>query len=314
MKLTRIQWIAIAGMAAIGLLGGGGLFYLSQQLGQAQDALQSKVGDLQKLTGARYFPSQANIDALEKNNQALSQALDVLNQKLLAPGNVLAQVAEKNPVVFKQELSEKIHSLTDLAAKDAVRIDPAASYFGFTTYQNNNPSDRATRILGKQLIGISEVASALFGAKVSSLDALRRTFDENGAAPTLSSGGGAGTEALHAKISTPENGLYTAYPLEVEFTGSEESLRNFLANLSNSTYVLVPRALYISSKRTAPPRIDDLVNEIQAIAAGKKPPTFVVAMGNEDLHVRARIDLIDWTGQKAAASDAARSPGAPAKQ
>ena len=317
MKISPLQWVAIGGLVLIGLLGGGGIFYLSGQLGQAQDTIAAKASALGKLTGDRYYPSQANIDVLTKSNDALSQALDLLKQKLLAPGNKLGQVGEKNPVVFKQELAEQIRSLADLAAKNGVRVDPGASYFGFSVYQNNNPSDKGTRILGKQLLGIGEVASALFNAKVSSLDAVRRTFDENpGAVPPPPTGGGGGgpggaTESLRGKIVTPEGGLYSVYPLEVEFTGSEESLRNFLTNLSGSPYVLIPRLLYISSKRPSPPRIDELAASVQSLSSGKKAPTFVVAMGNDDLHVRARIDLVDWLGQKEAAP--APNP-APAKK
>lgn len=302
MKLSPLHWIALGGLVVIGLLGGGGIFLLSGKLDAARTDISTKAGQLGKLTGDRYYPSQANIDALSKGNDALGQALDVLKQKLLAPGNKLAQVVEKNPVVFKQELAEQIRSLSDLAAKDGVRIDANASYFGFSVYQNNNPSDKGTRILGKQLLGIGEVATALFNAKISSLDAVRRTFDENPSAAGAAGGGtGASTESLRGKIVTPDNGLYTVYPFEFEFTGSEESLRAFLSNLSGSPYVLIPRLLYIGSKRPSPPRVDELSTSVQSLGAGKKPPTFVVAMGNDDIHVRARIDLIDWTGQKEAA-------------
>jgi len=301
-SLTRLQWTALIGFVVIGLLGGVGLWLLSGKVDAAQDALHQKESELKKLAGDRYFPGQANTDALQKNNQALQAALDVLQQRLLAPGNQLAQVAEKNPVVFKQELADQIHALTDLAAKNNVQIEPTAVDFGFAIYQNNNPSEAATRILGKQLIGIREATTALLNAKISSLIAVRRSFDErSGAAPAAAPG--AGNEALRARIVAPAGGFYTVYPLEFEFNGSELALRNFLSALTVSPYVLVTRSVTLNSLRATPPHLDDVVH---AIPAEGRKPSFVMVMGDDEVHARVRVDLIDWTGGSAAAAAPAK--------
>ncbi len=184
-----------------------------------------------------------------------------------------------------------------MAAKNSIQIDPAAANFGFAIYQNNNPTQKATRILGRQFTGIKAVASILFDARISRLQAVRRTFDENG--PGTPPAGG-GSEALRSKIATLGDGLYTVYPLEFEFTGSEDSLQTALGNLAASPYVLIPRFLVVTSKRTAPVRIDDLARSLQGGAEGQKKQTFLVAMGDEEIHVRIRIDLVEWTGETTA--------------
>jgi len=202
-------------------------------------------------------------------------------------------------------MAERIRSLAELATKNGVHVEPAAANFGFSIYQNSNRATR-NRILGKQLAGIGEVATALFNAKVSASTRCAAPSTRTGAvsAPRWPTAGPGGVEALKGKIFTPDHGLYTVYPFEFEFTGSEESLRNFLTNISTSSYVLVPRLLYISSKRPpAPHRRPDQRGRCHGLA-GKRPPTFLVAMGNDEVHVRARIDLIDWVGQKEA-----RTPG-----
>jgi len=304
-SLTLIQWIALVGMIVIGLLGGGGIWFLSQKLNDAQGAVQTEDSQLRKLTGERYLPSAENIEALEGNNKVLQAAIDLLQQRLQSPGNKLDDVKEQNPVLFKQQLAETLRSLSDLAVKNNVRVDPGVANFGFSNYQNNNPTEPATRVLGKQLVGIQEVLTELFKVRVTSLNAVRRTFDENGpgsmpggaqsAAPG-GSGAGAGSEALRARIITSGGGFYTVYPLEFEFTGSEETLRDFLSSLGTSPYVLITRFVVVNSVRANPPRLDDLAHTLDGLT---KKPTFVVAMGHDDVHVRIRIDLIDWTGAPA---------------
>ena len=314
--LTLIQWIALVGMVVIGLLGGTGIWFISQKLNDAQGAVQTEDSQLRKLLGERYLPSAENIGALEGNNKVLQAAIDLLQQRLQAPGNKLGDVKEQNPVLFKQQLAETLRSLSDLAVKNNVRIDPGVANFGFSNYQNNNPTEPATRVLGKQLIGIQEVLTELFKVRVTSLNAVRRTFDENGpgsmpggASPQPSPGGGgpgAGSEALRARIITSGAGFYTVYPLEFEFTGSEEALRDFISGLGTSPYVLITRFVVVNSVRANPPRLDDLAHTLDGLT---KKPTFVVAMGHDDVHVRIRIDLIDWTGASASKEAAGGKAG-----
>ncbi len=315
-SLTLIQWIALLGMIVIGLLGGVGIWFLYQKLSDAQGAVQAEDSQLRHLMSGRYLPSTENIDALEGNNKVLQAAIDLLQQRLQSPGDKLGDVKEQNPVLFKQQLAETLRSLSDLAVKNNVRIDPGVANFGFSNYQNNNPTEPATRILGKQLIGIQEVLTELFKVRVTSLNAVRRTFDENGPGaipaggqpPTPGAGaaGGPGGEALRARILTPGSGFYTVYPLEFEFTGSEETLRDFLSGLGTSPYVLITRFVVVNSVRANPPRLDDLSHTLDGLT---KKPTFVVAMGHDDVHVRIRIDLIDWTGTPASKEAAGGKSG-----
>ncbi len=94
-SLSRLQWIALIGAVAVVLLGGGGVWYLSGLLDQAQAAIDTQAGDLTRLVKRPNFPSQENIDALEQNNRVLEDGLEAATQRLKAPGNKLAESARR---------------------------------------------------------------------------------------------------------------------------------------------------------------------------------------------------------------------------
>ncbi|MDE1171144.1 MAG: Amuc_1100 family pilus-like protein [Verrucomicrobium sp.] len=284
--LNRTQTAVLTGMAAIAVLGGAGLWYLSGQVGAVREEIDQQSGTLQQLAGGRYYPSAQNVEALKKNNAALEAALGEIRQRLQGGAKELNGAVEKNAVVFKQEMADRLKKLREEAAHNGVRIDPAAADFGFSMYRNANPSDSSTGMLGRQLLGIEAVSDALFRARVSSLDAVRRTQDENG------DGQAKGPEAIPLRVTPLPGGTYTLYPLEFEFTGTEDAVREGLANLAASPLFLVPRALTVTSRRASPPRTDDLAKSVQTL---EKKPSFLIALGNEEIRVRARIDLVDWT-------------------
>ena len=290
-QLTRLQWIALIGMVAIGLLGGIGVSLLASQTGGIESELQSHLSAFKTLTGRRYFPSEENINTLQANNQALKEALEAFNQHIATPGTGLRTVIEKDPVQFKQQMSADLRGLAALAAKNSVRIEVTATDFGFSAYQKSNPPRKATVPLGKELIGIHEVATALFNAQISNLTSVRRALIEGGL-------GGTPGETLKASITTPPGAPYTVYPLEFEFIGSEKSIQAALAEIAKAPDLLIVRFLLLKSKRPTPPNTGDLAKAVEASvtssASGKKP-TFVVAMGDDPIQVRIRIDLIDWT-------------------
>jgi len=293
-SLTPLQWAAIGGSLGICLLGGAGLFVLSGKVSDAEAALEAQANDYRGLVGSAVFPSNENAKVLKENNLAEKQALDVAEKRLRAEGSGLDKIAEQDPIAFKQAISDQLDKLRAAAAKNNVKIEAAAADFGFSAYRSGRPSGGpATKVLGKQLFGISEVATALINAKVFAITAVRRTMDEDKPG-SPSAAASASPEALRAVIAPSDDKLYTVYPLEFEFTGTEASLREVLDSLSQSQAIFVTRFLTVSSLRTTAPALAQLVTDSQQTNDKGKRRTFIVAMGGEAVHVRLRVDLIDW--------------------
>ncbi len=257
-SLTPLQWIAIGGAVGIVILGGVGLFLLAGKVSDAQAALEQQSSEYKGLVGRRTFPSPENIEVLKANNQALKQAMAVAEKRLRAEDSALPKIEEQDPIDFKQAIADQLDKLKADAAKNGVRIEAPAADFGFSAYRSGRPSGRpATKILGKQLFAVQQVATALINAHVGAIAAVRRTMDEDNPG-TPSTQGQSGPEFLRAAIAPSQDRLYTAYPLEVEFIGTEASLRDALAALSQNSAIFVPRFLTISSLRTSAPVLAQL--------------------------------------------------------
>ena len=293
-SLTTLQWVAVGGAVGILLLGGAGLVVLSGKLSDAQAALEQQANDYKGLVGRRTFPNKENIETLKANDEAIQQALAVAEKRLRAEDSDLGSIREQDPIEFKQAIANQLDKLKAAAAKNNVKIEPAASDLGFGAYRSGRPSGApATKVLGKQLFAIREITTALINAHVASITAVRRTMDEDKPG-TPSASGQASPEFLRAVIAPSDDRLYTVYPIEVEFTGTEASLRDTLAALSDDKAIFVPRFLTAASLRTAAPALAQLATDSQQTNDKGKRRTFIVAMGGEMLHVRLRIDLIDW--------------------
>lgn len=303
-KLTQIQIVALAGILGIVVLGLGGYFYLASQLSATQEEIVQQNAERQKLLSRPYTPSAANIKGLGENNEVLTAALKQLNERLRSPESKLASVSQVNAIVFKQYLAEERKKLVALAASKNVAL-PANFYFGFSRYVNQNPEDRDTAFLGKQWLAINELSQLLCLSGVGRIENIRRTFDEVGGGDNkdaASLGTEAGSEILRGKMQVLSRGLYSVYPFELEFMAKPAALRSFLGKVLSTPNIFVVRAVYVNSVMPSPRRLEDLAKEVGVSPGGAstaaRPP--VPAMGFEEVKVRLRIDMVDWSGEMTA--------------
>jgi len=328
LKLTGFDIGMIIAFVVVTALGGGAWYYLSGQLQTAQQQVTDAKTQYDKLSVVKQgtdaiivsSPSsqtlQANIDLLN------SEVKPVIQDKLLAKGNQLQSKTNENPVDWKQDLDKDVTALTAEAKVRGVALQPSF-YFGFSYYLGHSPSDEATSTLNKQLLGISEVSKILIEAGIKSISSIRRTYDED---PHSSGGNGgnnggpggnnnnnvtftAATEPdrLSGISFSAPGDAYHDYPFQVEFDAKAEDLRTVMDNLLKSPYIFIVRTMTVDNSEPQSPKVSSL----QAIAgaptpsvadsspgevastASTKGPQFL--FGNSVLHIKARIDLIEWT-------------------
>jgi hypothetical protein len=308
-KLSRFDLAVIIAFVVIALLGGGAWYYLSGQLDAARQGVGSAAGDFQKYsTRQPDLPTAGNEKILQANLDLMHSQLDpLIKEKLLAPGNKLPTVIKEDTVAWKHDLDAEVSRLNNAARLRGVTV-PAKFYFGFSRYLNQNPGDEQTVVLSKQLLGVEEIANIIINAPVKAILTFRRTYEEE---PNASAGGAKTDPDLlpGAAESAPGN-VYTAYPFEIEFDAATESLRKVVSGLEASPYVFVIRTLTVENSNPVSPQISDLQKLAGTPAGGvldstpgtvastksNRGPQFL--FGNEILHVKARIDMIEWKGGK----------------
>jgi hypothetical protein len=314
-KLSQLQLIALIGFVSLTLFGIGAYLWLSSELDNAQQALTLRSAEKQKLLTRRTVPHPTSIETLTKNNEILTASLETLQARLKTGNPLLQGVVQKNAVVFKQEVFDTAKKLTELAKKKNVQL-PANFYFGFSKYVTQNPEDRDTVFLGKQVLAVREFVTALLESEIGRLDAVRRTTDET-SSPTSSSIDSSNPDALRGRLTRPPNSSYQVYPFEIECVGKPLALRQFLNRLTELPLIFVVRSVHISSTQPNPARLEDLARLAESPASisvpGRdKPP--VPAMGFEDIKIRIRLDLVEWTGPQATPVTPPAKPGPPPKK
>jgi hypothetical protein len=298
-NLTPFDWGLVAAFGLTAVIGIVGYLYTSSMLDTAKQELGNENSRLQQLTtGRRYRPSEVNIKALEENNKRLEAMLQPIVEQMVKESEKISKVTEKDPVLFKQDVTDTVKRLTDQAKAKNVEI-PANFAFTFGRYQQTNPTKEATLNLGKQLVGIEALSQLVYGAGIRKLIALRRTFDEDVASG--GSGAGSSAESLPLKIVRGESGFYTVYPLEVEFECAPLELKAFLEGVAKAPNIFVIRSIQ-STNSTTVPKLADLNKDAgsggEGAAQGSarpegRPPKTII--GNELIRVKVRIDLVEWT-------------------
>lgn len=301
-QLSKFDGMILGAFVLTGVIGAGLYFWSSSQLKDLQDQLSQASSHLNQLVSGRYMPDARNIKMLNENNKILKENLEAIETKLKASDSHLSDVQEKNPVIFKQDLNDVVQRLTAEAKSNDVVI-PANFYFGFSRYLQSNPTQSSTLVLGKQLFGVERVCHLLFSSGITRLNSVARTFDEDGTASASDSPGNTSPDRITGKVASIDGGLYTVYPLQFEFTCYTGGLRKFLSNLISSPNLFIVRSIQISNSKPVPPRLDDMIKALGVTTAAPDPmgnsstgKGLQPALGMENLRVKARIDLIEWTG------------------
>ena len=308
-NLSRFDLGIIIAFVVVTLLGAGAWYFLSGQLEAAKGDASAAAGDFdQYSTRQTYLPTARNQKVLQSDIDLMQAHLNpLIASKLQATGNKLADVKEQSPIDWKHDLDAEILGLNNAAKVHGVTV-PKQFYFGFSRYLNTNPGDAQTVVLTKQLFGVEQIAQILISAPVKSILTFRRTFEEEPPTNTNSSMPSSDPDFLPGSSSSGPGGTYVAYPFEIEFGTSTESFRKFINGLETSPYVFVIRSLAIENTSPDSPQVGDLDKLAGPPSQGvidstpgavtnqskARAPQFL--FGNEIIHVKARIDLIEWKG------------------
>ena len=309
-KLSRFDLGVIIAFIFITLLGIGGWYYFSGQLAGTKADVSSAASDFDQYSKRQPFlPTQANEKILQSNMSLIQAQLDpVVQTKLQASGNKLSTVVKEDTVAWKHDLDAEVSRL-NLAAKAHGVTVPNNFYFGFSRYLNQNPGDEETVVLSKQLLGVEEIANIFINANVKSIGTFRRTYEEDAdAGGSNSAMKSSDADNLPGAAVTAPGNTYLAYPFEIEFDSSTASFRKIVDSLGTSPYVFVIRSVTLQNSSPASPQIGDLqklagtspggvLDSSPGAVSGSKStrgPQFL--FGNEYLHIKVRLDMIEWIG------------------
>ena len=314
-NLSKFDLGFIIAFVVVTLMGGGGYWYLSGLLDDAQNQDKSAKEMFDKYSKDPKYKvavSPTNIKILQDNIDVLKKQIDPLIPAELQPKeNKLPTIPKEDPVAWKHDLDDDVHRLT-AAAKTRGVIIPANFYFGFSRYLSQSPGDEQTLVLSKQLLGVDEIANILIKAPVKSIQAINRTYEED---PHQGSGNSPGPSGekdhLVGYAFTAPNNTYISYPFEADFVTTSESLRSILSELAQSPYIFVVRTISVTNSAvtgsgSGSPELNILDSlagtsgpvstDISAGPAPVKGPQYLFGANDSTIKVKMRIDMIEWKG------------------
>lgn len=322
-QLSRFDIGMIIAFVVVALLGAAGWWWLSGQLQTALDDVHSAATDFDKYSKKQVFlPTQRNVKVLQANIDIMSRQFDpIVANRLQSEKNGLKGVHPVDTVDWKHDLDEQVSRLNAAAATHGI-IVPRNFYYGFSRYLSANPAEDATAVLKRQQIAIEAVASILINAPVKEIISVKRTAEEdapvgtNPSAPSPASAGQMGADIIAGRSVDAPGKVYTTYPLEFQFDTDTESFRTVINQIMASEYVFVIRSIMVQNSRIDSPKLADLdrlagvtdqpvttspsllTSPGAVAAAAPAPPTVGLQylFGDETLHVRMTLDLIDWHG------------------
>jgi len=347
-QLSRFDIGMIITFAVVAALGVAGWWWLSGQLDASVSETQTAGSNFKKYSKQEiYLPTRQNVKVLQDNIDLMTAQLDqVVASRLQSPKNGLKGVHAIDTVDWKHDLDEEVSRLNAAAATHGIAVPTRNFYYGFSRYLSANPAEEATAVLKRQQIAVEAVANILINAPVKAIVSIRRTAEEdpvqtgNSGMVTPATGFGPASQQagdiLPGRSVEAPGGVYTAYPLEFQFDTDTESLRTVINQIMQSDYVFVLRSVMVQNSRLDSPKLSDLdamagvstqpaagapsiLGSPGAVAAAA-PPVPTVGLqylfGDETLHVRLLLDLVDWHGvaqPSATAPKGKRGPnGAPA--
>jgi hypothetical protein len=320
MKKIKIQLSGfdigmIIAFVVVTLIGVGAWWYLSGVLqdAQAKDASVKTDYDTYSVKNG-IVVNPANVKNLQANSDVLKAKVDpVIATYLLPKENKLRGVDKEDPVAWKKDLDDGVHALNALAKSHNVIVPNNYNYyFGFSRYLSTSPSDEQTAVLTKQRLGITEIADILINDQVKGIDAVRRTYEEDphtaGSAPSSNSNHADAGDQLSGYAVNAVGNAYVAYPFEIQFDATAETLRPVIDDLVKSPYLFVIRTVEVHNSNPNSPQLTDLdkmagttpgassligsaPGDVAASTPTKGPQHL---FGDSTLTVKLRLDMIEW--------------------
>jgi len=278
------------------LLGGGGWYWTSSQLGSALNEKQTLETQMNALARGVYYPSAQNVEALEKNVEMLRAGITPLMERMAEADAPLEPIQGRQVEggghtgltgdAWQKLLSAQRVELLQAAQEGGVEL-PEDFFLGFQRYRALVPNAEVTYPLGVQLVGIDTILESMVGAKVVAIREIKRVMVEEGEGATRATG----VNALGARILESQTGHYRVYPFEFVFQASPEALYSVVDQITNSELFLIIRFLDLQNEKTSLPSKSEVISENRDTQANIIP-----VLGQEQLRIRMRVDLIDWTG------------------
>ena len=256
-----MSWIKenkfVAGLAGGTLLGVIVLFFVGSLGSGKYDVAKEKFDTASsEATGYEKGPLYPKVENKAGKSKALGeyrQAVESL-QAVFEPFRP-KEIKNITPQEFTDRLlaanTEVRQAFTE--AKTAV---PEPFFVGFEQYKTSLAPGSTTGILEYQLNSIKSVMLAMSKAKISELKNLYR--------PAI-------PEEVGQTYNIADTAVARAFPLELTFTGSEKSVREFLSAITKpADQYLVIRSLRIGNMKKEPPRAADA--QFEKSETTSKPP------------------------------------------
>ncbi len=231
----------------------GGLVYWGMKTGgeyeEAKSEYDSAAGRIDRLMRGDVQPTQDNllgkkqaVDAYANSVEELQQAFDSRRRPKL--DNI-------PPSAYTDELLAARKRVLAEFEKAGTEV-PQAFFLGHGRFSDTLPQQKDTGVLKYQLGAFEDLLTRLAKAGPTMLNNLYW-----GGIPEI-----------------PEGAAVVAHPLEITFTGSEESLREFLSSLDDTQdYYFVVRSMRVKNERDSAPNATDARFErrIETPAPGGNP-------------------------------------------
>lgn len=256
-----MDWIRenkfVSGLLGVTLLFVGGIFYYGYSEGGEYQANMSQFNELKEmhrtLVTSKPYPNTANKRAREQSIGEYEDAIDEVRNAFFEYQP--EQMLKLTPGEFTDAMI-KMQGDLRRAYEQAGTTLPDKFGFGFETYAKVQAAPHATAKLNYQLGAIQWLLEKLAENKPKSLVNVRRELIdvERGLPSAQRNNNRRGNQAAN-----PEDlELFEAMPMEITFTASESSVRDFLREMANSKqYLYAIRAIRIRNEKQNAPSAKD---------------------------------------------------------
>lgn len=266
-------------LAVVGLQGSGRYATAKEEF----DTASADAGQMEKMA---LYPKPEFRDGKRKALEDYRKSVESI-QTTFEPFRP-KEITNTTPQEFTNRLLEA-NTETRKAFEEAGTIVPEPYFVGFENYRTSLPSGNNTGILDYQLAAIKGLMLDLAKSKPSELKNLYR--------PQL-------PEESGQTYTAPAGAVARSFPLEITFTGTEQSAREFLSAVAKAdTKYAVIRSLRILNQKKEPPLTTDAQFEAAATAS---------APAASDSAGAPAAEFVFPDAEETAAPEAAATPDAPA--
>ena len=204
---------------------------------EAFDSAASEVAQIERLP---LYPRTENVQGKRKALDEYREAATAMQAAFqpFRPG----KIENISPQDFTNHLKAVNDEVRAAFAESETEV-PEPFFCGFESYKTTLARGNATGILDYQLAGIKKVMLDLAKSGVTELKNVHR--------PTL-------PEENGQPFNPPPTAVTRGLPLEITFSGPEESVRKFISTLVNAQdqYAVI-RSIRVTNEKKDPPRASD---------------------------------------------------------